>query len=145
MKTLFACVLAWACCLALATTAHAQTTTAAASNGKKKDKEAQSAPVRDVNQPPPNACGCYSDSSGACRCTKKSKCGCPGECEPAGCEEKRAKELDKETREEIRKQQDEDRKRKAELDKRKDDLEKQEGQKKEKGLRGLRLIEKDKE
>lgn len=44
-----------------------------------------------------NACGCYRDSAGACFCGKKGgKCVCPGECEPQGCEEKRAKELQKE-------------------------------------------------
>ena len=44
-----------------------------------------------------NACGCYRDSAGSCFCGKKGgKCACPGECEPQGCEEKRAKELQKE-------------------------------------------------
>ena len=53
----------------------------------------------------PNACGCYRDSSGACFCGKgkKGKCACPGECEPKGCEEKRAKELDKEIAAETKK------------------------------------------
>jgi hypothetical protein len=46
--------------------------------------------------PPVNACGCYRDVSGACYCGKKGKCDCPGECEPKGCEERRAKELEKE-------------------------------------------------
>ena len=50
-----------------------------------------------------NACGCRQGSSGACYCEKKSHCGCPGECEPKGCEEKRAKQLDKEVQEETRK------------------------------------------
>jgi hypothetical protein len=44
----------------------------------------------------PNACGCYRDDKGACKCAKKSKCGCPEECEPVGCEEKRQKAADKE-------------------------------------------------
>jgi hypothetical protein len=44
---------------------------------------------------PVNACGCYRDDSGACKCGRKSKCGCPEECEPIGCEEKRQKEADK--------------------------------------------------
>jgi hypothetical protein len=43
-----------------------------------------------------NACGCYQTDSGSCYCDKKAKCGCPGECEPKGCEEKRQKEIDKE-------------------------------------------------
>jgi hypothetical protein len=51
----------------------------------------------------PNACGCYRDSSGSCFCGKKGKCACPGECEPKGCEEKRAKELDKEIAAETKK------------------------------------------
>jgi hypothetical protein len=53
----------------------------------------------------PNACGCYRDSSGACFCGKgsKGKCACPGECEPKGCEEKRAKELDKQIAAETKK------------------------------------------
>jgi len=62
-----------------------------------------------------NACGCYRDSAGSCFCGKKGgKCACPGECEPQGCEEKRAKELQKEVdaeakhaREAEKKQQDE--------------------------------------
>src|ERR1700759_1806461 len=51
----------------------------------------------------PNACGCYADSSGTCYCGKKTKCGCPGQCEPKGCEEKRAKQLEKEIAEETKK------------------------------------------
>jgi hypothetical protein len=51
----------------------------------------------------PNACGCTRSSAGLCYCSKKAKCGCPGECEPKGCEEKRAKELEKQIREETRK------------------------------------------
>jgi hypothetical protein len=51
----------------------------------------------------PNACGCYRDSSGSCFCGKKGKCSCPGECEPKGCEEKRARDLDKEIAAETKK------------------------------------------
>lgn len=51
----------------------------------------------------PNACGCYSDSTGSCYCGKKTKCGCPGECEPKGCEEKRQKQLEKEIAQETKK------------------------------------------
>jgi hypothetical protein len=43
-----------------------------------------------------NACGCYRDDQGGCKCAKKSKCGCPEECEPVGCEEKRQKQADRE-------------------------------------------------
>jgi hypothetical protein len=94
--------------------------------------------------PASNACGCYEDSAGACHCAKKSKCGCPGECEPAGCEEKRQKQLDKETSEEIKRQQSEDKKRNAELEKKREELDRKDAQKRERGLRGLRLIEQEK-
>lgn len=53
--------------------------------------------------PAVNACGCYRDSAGTCYCGKKGgKCVCPGECEPQGCEEKRAKELEKEVEAETK-------------------------------------------
>lgn len=51
----------------------------------------------------PNPCGCYQDASGACLCGRKAKCGCPGSCEPKGCEEKREKQINKEIEEETRK------------------------------------------
>jgi hypothetical protein len=44
---------------------------------------------------PMNACGCYRNDQGACVCTRKSKCGCPEECEPMGCEVKRQREADR--------------------------------------------------
>jgi hypothetical protein len=50
-----------------------------------------------------NACGCRKDSAGLCYCDRKAKCGCPGECEPKGCEEKRNKELEKEIELETKK------------------------------------------
>jgi hypothetical protein len=53
-----------------------------------------------------NACGCYQTDGGSCYCDKKSKCGCPGECEPKGCEEKRQKEMDKEIHAETKRAQD---------------------------------------
>jgi hypothetical protein len=45
-----------------------------------------------------NACGCYRDTDGSCRCTKTKKkvCTCAGDCEPVGCEEIRQKQADKE-------------------------------------------------
>lgn len=49
-----------------------------------------------------NACGCYRDATGSCFCGKKGKCVCPGECEPKGCDEKRAKEMEKEVEAEIK-------------------------------------------
>lgn len=49
-----------------------------------------------------NACGCYQTAAGTCACQKKARCGCPGQCEPQGCDAKREKafqkELDSETR-----------------------------------------------
>ncbi|HEY2728822.1 MAG TPA: hypothetical protein VGK52_02710 [Polyangia bacterium] len=53
-----------------------------------------------------NACGCYQTDGGSCYCDKKSKCGCPGECEPKGCEEKRQKLIDKEINAETKRAQD---------------------------------------
>ncbi|MEO8214923.1 MAG: hypothetical protein ABI560_17105, partial [Myxococcales bacterium] len=55
-----------------------------------------------TGNPNVNACGCYRDVSGACFCGKKGKCECPGECEPKGCDEKRAKEMDKEVEAEVK-------------------------------------------
>ena len=91
--------------------------------------------------PPLNSCGCYEDSTGVCRCAKQNKCGCPGACEPNGCEDKRRKELAKEEQEELKRQRDEDKKSNAELAKKRDDEERKEAQKRERNLRGLRLIE----
>jgi hypothetical protein len=42
-----------------------------------------------------NKCGCYRDQMGSCLCDKKARCGCPGDCEPRGCEEQRDRELQK--------------------------------------------------
>jgi hypothetical protein len=52
-----------------------------------------------------NRCGCYRDGTGACFCEKKATCGCPGECEPRGCEDKRDRELQKQIQEETKKAQ----------------------------------------
>ena len=64
------------------------------------------APSTAAATPPPgstaNACGCYRDDSGVCFCEKKSKCGCEGECEPKGCDDKRAKERAKELENEVK-------------------------------------------
>ena len=40
---------------------------------------------------------------GTCFCDKKAKCGCPGDCEPKGCEAQRDKELQKEIDAETKK------------------------------------------
>ena len=61
-----------------------------------------------------NACGCYQKSDGSCVCGRGSKCGCPEECEPKGCEEKRQKEMDKEIQAETKKAQDAEKKRNEE-------------------------------
>jgi len=50
-----------------------------------------------------NACGCYADAQNNCFCGRKGKCDCPGECEPKGCEEKRAKQMEKEVAAETKK------------------------------------------
>jgi hypothetical protein len=50
-----------------------------------------------------NKCGCYRDDGGTCYCDKKAKCGCPGECEPKGCEEQRSRELQKQIDAETKK------------------------------------------
>jgi hypothetical protein len=52
--------------------------------------------------PARNKCGCYKDGA-TCFCDKKAKCGCPGDCEPKGCEEQRDKELQKEIDAETKK------------------------------------------
>jgi hypothetical protein len=52
-----------------------------------------------------NRCGCYRDTTGACFCEKKATCGCPGECEPRGCEEKRDREIQKQIDAETKKAQ----------------------------------------
>jgi len=66
-----------------------------------------------------NACGCYRDAVGSCFCGKSGKsdrrgmqgrCSCPGECEPKGCEEKRAKELEKEVDAETKRARDAEKK-----------------------------------
>ena len=67
--------------------------------------------VAEAADPQLNACGCYRDAVGSCYCGKKAgKCVCPGECEPKGCEEKRAKELDKEIEAEARRAREADKK-----------------------------------
>jgi hypothetical protein len=44
-----------------------------------------------------NACGCYREDSGACKCTaSKAKCTCPGDCEPVTCEAKRQRDANRE-------------------------------------------------
>jgi hypothetical protein len=60
-----------------------------------------------------NACGCYKDTAGACFCGKKGKCSCPGDCEPKGCEDKRAKQMQKEIAAETKKAHDADKKARA--------------------------------
>jgi hypothetical protein len=140
-------VFATFCCLVLAAGVAAQPANKPPASQKKEAPASASKsepPPAKGEAPPPklNACGCYEDSSGLCHCTpKKSHCGCPGECEPNGCEEKRQKELAKESEEEVKRQREDDKKRNAELAKKRDDEERKEAQKKERSLRGLRLVE----
>lgn len=48
-----------------------------------------------ADAPGKNDCGCRQDSAGTCFCDRGARCGCPGECEPRGCVEKRDKQLQK--------------------------------------------------
>jgi hypothetical protein len=61
-----------------------------------------------------NKCGCtLNESNNTCSCSKGAKCGCPGECEPKGCEEKREAQRRKEIDAETKKAAEADRKHKA--------------------------------
>lgn len=56
-----------------------------------------------------NACGCYRTDAGACFCgDKNGACSCPGDCEPMACEQKRAKEIQREVAAETKRAQDEE-------------------------------------
>lgn len=74
------------------------------------------APVRAADAPP-NACGCYHDDKGSCRCVKPTKCGCPGDCEPAGCEAKRQAQAERDNRAALKRIADRERKAAAEAKK----------------------------
>jgi hypothetical protein len=93
---------------------------------KKKKETAEAQPQKEAGSPELNACGCYQLGDGSCKCVKKSKCGCAGECEPAGCEEKRRKEQEREAQEEVKRQQDTEKKRNAEMAKKRDEQERNE-------------------
>ena len=61
-----------------------------------------------------NKCGCtLNESNNTCSCSKGAKCGCPGECEPKGCEEKRSAQMKKEVDAETKKAAEADKKHKA--------------------------------
>ena len=52
----------------------------------------------------PNKCGCTrNESNNTCSCAKGAKCGCPGDCEPKGCEEKREQQMKREIEAETKK------------------------------------------
>ena len=93
----------------------------------KSDKKAKAGAEKPSNAPPGvtlNACGCYAKGNG-CVCTnKKAKCECPGDCEPAGCDEKRNKELEKEYSDAVKRAQDDDKKREEAEQKKIQDAEK---------------------
>lgn len=56
-----------------------------------------------------NACGCYRSESGGCFCgDKNAACMCPGDCEPLACEQKRAREIEREVAAETKRAQDEE-------------------------------------
>ena len=105
MRKPFAALLAvlgaWAVLAALTPAAHAA-----------KKKATTPTPAATINKEV-NACGCYRDSQGACFCGKKGKCACPGECEPKGCDEKRAKDIEREVASETRKAAEADRKQRS--------------------------------
>src|SRR4029079_14352779 len=62
----------------------------------------------------PNKCGCTrNESNNTCSCSKGAKCGCPGDCELKGCEEKREQQMKKEIDAETKKAAEADRKHKA--------------------------------
>jgi hypothetical protein len=62
-----------------------------------------------------NACGCYRTEVGACFCgDRNGACVCPGDCEPIACEQRRAREIDREVAAETKKAQDEERRRQDE-------------------------------
>jgi len=63
-----------------------------------------------------NACGCTQTDSGGCVCDKKARCGCPGQCEPRGCEAQRERTFQRELDAETRKARDADRQRAAAKD-----------------------------
>jgi hypothetical protein len=71
---------------------------------------------RQSGQPETNACGCYRDSVGMCVCLRQSRCGCPGVCEPLGCEEQRQKDLARRMEEELKRIRDEERARQEQRD-----------------------------
>jgi hypothetical protein len=95
---------------------------------KKKAEKSEAA----AETPATNACGCFQAPDGTCRCLKKSKCGCPGECEPAGCEEKRQKQMEKEAQNEIKRQQETEKKRNADIQKRREEQDEKEAESKRK-------------
>jgi hypothetical protein len=53
-----------------------------------------------------NACGCIQTDTGMCICDKKARCGCPGLCEPQGCEAQREKAFQREIDAEMKKARD---------------------------------------
>ena len=79
----------------------------AVAKGKKPATVAPAAAGKKVN-----ACGCFADTQGNCFCGRKGKCSCPGECEPKGCDDKRAKEMEKAVAAETRKAAEADKKQK---------------------------------
>ncbi|HEX7508590.1 MAG TPA: hypothetical protein VF550_17590 [Polyangia bacterium] len=68
---------------------------------------ATSVQVARAEKRPLNACGCSGEGD-YCICEKKAKCGCPGECEPKGCEVERQKQLQKEIEAETKRAKEEE-------------------------------------
>jgi hypothetical protein len=64
--------------------------------------------------PEANQCGCFRESDGSCRCSKGAKCGCPGDCEPVGCEAKREKQAEREAEAALKRINEKEKKKHAE-------------------------------
>lgn len=82
-----------------------------------------------------NACGCYSDGANNCFCGRKGKCDCPGECEPKGCEDKRAKAMEKEVAAETKRAAEADKKQKQKSAEAEKKQQQKEAQKEEKAAK----------
>lgn len=79
-----------------------------------------SAQVAQAQKRPVNACGCSGEGD-SCICQKSAKCGCPGECEPKGCEAERQKQLQKEIDAETKRAKEEEKVRNKSLEQAKPD------------------------
>jgi hypothetical protein len=88
----------------------------APSSGFAKDKAAKVEAEPPPAATPLNECGCYRDKDDQCHCNKakKLKCECENDCEPAGCEQWRAKKQEQDAAAALKKIQANDKKKQAE-------------------------------